>query len=80
MKAFSPTTTYDEIDEINRRYLSDSKTADTSLFSVTIEVGQTLFEPITHPGFLEGKEMIAGRLVTQCGASVSTFFNVFYDM
>jgi hypothetical protein len=31
-----------------------------------IEVGQTLFQPVTHPGFLEGKTMVKGVLVAQC--------------
>ena len=38
--------------------------------TITLEVGQTLFEPATHPGFLEGKELIAGKLVSQCGPEV----------
>jgi hypothetical protein len=38
---------------------------------VTLEVGQTLFEPATHPGFLDGKPMVVGKLVSQCGPNVS---------
>jgi len=34
----------------------------------TLEVGQTLFEPVTHPGFLEGKELVVGSFIQQCSA------------
>ena len=46
--------------------------------TITLEVGQTLFEPATHPGFLEGKELIAGKLVSQCGPEVKSILYVLF--
>ena len=59
------------------RKLSEPDSSESSISetdeggrTITLEVGQTLFEPATHPGFLEGKELIAGKLVSQCGPEV----------
>ena len=66
----------DKLQERNRRLESDPSEEPQSQKGeggnhVTLEVGQTLFEPATHPGFLDGKPMVVGKLVSQCGPNVS---------
>ena len=67
------------------RKLSEPDSSESSISetdeggrTITLEVGQTLFEPATHPGFLEGKELIAGKLVSQCGPEVKSNLDVLF--
>jgi hypothetical protein len=64
---------------LERRELEDSGEREKSPVieeetngRMTIEVGQTLFEPKYHPGFLNGKSMVVGQLVQYCGGTVSS--------
>ena len=51
-------------DSVGRRL--DSLDSDSA---VVIEVGQTLFQPRTHPGLLSGYSLTRGRLWRSCGAN-----------
>ncbi len=42
---------------------------DASDRAVVIEVGQTLFEPRSHPGLLSGSRLVRGSLSRSCGAN-----------
>jgi hypothetical protein len=42
---------------------------DASNKAVVIEVGQTLFEPRSHPGLLSGTTLVRGGLLGSCGAN-----------
>ena len=56
----------------------DEEDDDTELSDI-LEVGQTLFEPVTHPGFLEGKELVVGTFIQQCSVNSCTKCHV-YDV
>lgn len=44
-----------------------------------LEVGQTLFQPTSHPGFLDGRRLVQAQLLAGCGADSCSRCNL-YDM